>query len=626
MTESFVIDEPVKCGFSHLHGTPVLVVPVLERDNRELKRVLGATFLSEQSVWLFPGFFPYIHDVVHDLKIVLPKIQFDVRVEEHLAHCASVAEMLEQRPIPTVYREDFEFKTKPYQHQKEALSFALLLHRCGIFYDCGLGKTKIVVDLIRHEQEKALVLVPTVGITTWFREIELHSGGELKAIRLVGTPKQKRKVIEASPEYDVVIAGYDTAKRYYDPLIRTFEYTTIIADESHNLRTGKSARTKAAIALSARASRRIVMSGTPSLGNPLHFWGQLSFLGRFIPAVDAWTFRRHFTIQAKNDRRFVVGFKNLGILNEKVNRIAIRKTKEECLDLPPRQIIDIPVDVSTEQKRTYNELVDGACTELKDGTLYEAAHAASVIQKLLQVLSGFFIKPLPNICDGCAHVQDCVRDNIKPFTNRCQKEQSRPAQEVYFMKDNPKLDVLQDLLDSILAEERNKVIVWGYFIAELDLIAHMLEQNDIRYVRVDGSNSNKAPDIAKEFNENPEIRVYLANIATGTALTLTSAAYMVYFNLTYKLDEYLQSLDRNYRIGQKSPVFVYRLTVPNSVLDFVAAALERKLDIATALTTRISCVLCAQNRYCSEHYIEPFSKDCIYDDRIACVITRPQKL
>jgi len=624
MTENTVA--PIKCGFSHLHGTPVLAVPALTKDNEELKRVMGATFFPELSVWLFPGFFPYIADVVHDLKIVIPDIVFTPEVEEQLARCAETAKILEQHPIPAVYRPDFKFVTQPRQHQEEALNFALLLPRCAIFHDCGLGKSKVIVDLVRHEREKTLILTPTVGITMWLHEIELHSGGELNAIRIIGAPKEKRKAIRMSPDFDIVIVGYDTAKRYYKPLIQTFAYTLIVADESHMLRGEKSGRTKAAIALSARASRRIIMSGTPSLGNPLHFWGQLYFLGRYIPSVDAWTFRKHFTLHAKHNRRFIIGFKNLGMLNEKVNRIAVRKTKEECLDLPPRQIVDVPFIVSNEQRRIYNELVDAACTELKDGTLYEAAHAAAVIQKLLQVLSGIFIKPLPEICNGCENLHACVEERIKPYTRRCSKEQVLPPQSVYIMKKNPKLDALKDLLDSILAEERNKVIIWAHFVAELDVIAEMLQQNDIRFVRVDGSNSGKAADIAKEFNEDTGIRVYLANIATGTALTLTSAAYMIYFNLTYKLDEYLQSLDRNYRIGQESPVVVYRFVVPESILGYVAAALERKLDIATVLTTKINCVLCPHGERCIEHCIEPFSKDCIHHDRAICVITRPQKL
>jgi len=339
---------PVVCGFSHLHGTPVFVVPMLAQNNRELTRVLGGVFLSAQGVWLFPGFYPYAKDVVRDLKLVLPEIQLSPEAQSHLEICENTEALITQQPIPSEFHEGFEFITKPYEHQIEALKFAILMIRCGIFYDMGLGKTKIVIDLIRHEQQKALILTPVVGITTWFNEAHLHSGGVLRVERVIGSPKKKRQAIMDSPEADILVVGYDTAKHYYDEIINTFEYNIIVADESHNLRTSKSARTKAAIALSARASRRVLMSGTPSLGNPLHLWGQLCFLGKFIPARDFWTFRKFYTMQHKAQPRIIVGYKNLEMLNDKVGKISIRKMKDECLDLPPRQIIDVPFDVSPE--------------------------------------------------------------------------------------------------------------------------------------------------------------------------------------------------------------------------------------------------------------------------------------
>jgi SNF2 family DNA or RNA helicase len=625
-TKSSISTKPTKCGLSSLHGTPVLVVPALEMHNLELKRVLGAVFLMEQGVWLFPAFVPYIDDVVRDLQIVLDEIEFSPEAQAHIAECENVSVTLGQETIPTEYREGFKFVTKPYAHQTEALNYALLMLRCGIFYDMGLGKTKIVVDLIRHERQKALILTPVVGITTWFNEAELHSGGELKVGRLVGTPKKKRAIIAESPGFDILVAGYDTAKRYYDDIINTFEYTIIVADESHNLRTSKSARTKGAVALSARATRRIIMSGTPSLGNPLHLWGQLQFMGKFIPAKDFWTFRRFYAVTLKAQPKIIVGYKNLEMLNEKVGRVSIRKMKDECLDLPPRQVIDVPFEVSAEQKKRYNELVDGACTMLQDGTMYEAAHSAAVIQKLLQILSGFFIIPLPDICDGCEQLKVCVADDIKPYTGRCLVKQRAPEKQLELLKSNPKLEALEGLLDSILAEESNKVIVWGYFRAELDIIGGLLKKKGIRYVRVDGSNSNKAQDIAKEFNETPEIRVYLANISTGVALTLTSAAYMIYYGLTYKLDEYLQSMDRNYRIGQTKKVITYRLIAQKSVLEYVAKALRNKMDIAATLIDRVDCIVCDRNVICLDAGVIPFSSECVYSDRVSRVITHPQKL
>lgn len=616
----------ITCGFYLLHGTPVLAVPALERNNAELKRVLGAMFLRKERVWLFPGFFPYISDVVRDLKIVIPGITFSPEAEMHIAFGQETESAVSDPSAPPAYRDGFEFVTKPYQHQIDGLNYALRLYRCAIFYDCGLGKTKIVIDLIRHEQRKTLILVPVVGIDMWYREIEFHSAGTISAVRMTGTPKKKLAAVEASPDHDVLIASYDTVKRYYDEIINTFPYELIVADESHNLRGNRSARTKCAAALSLRASRRIILSGTPSLGNPLHLWGQLNFLGKFIPAKDAWTFRRHYTVSPKSQPKMIVGYKNLDMLNDKVSRIAIRRTKEECLDLPPRQIIDVPFAPSREQKKMYNDLVDSAGTMLLDGTLYESANAAATVSKLLQILSGVFIEAPPPICDDCPHVKRCVDENVKPFTKRCKKESTPRPQVVQRLKTNPKLDALGDLLESILAEERNKVIIWGYFIAELDVVEELLQKRKVGYVRVDGTNSSQASTIAKRFNDDPDIRVYLANIATGVALTLNAATYTVYFGLTYKLDDYLQSMDRNYRIGQELPVTVYRLIAPDSVLGYVAEALQRKKDIAATLTDKIDCLMCARNVVCLKHDTVPFGEGCVYRAKIKRVITHPQNI
>jgi SNF2 family DNA or RNA helicase len=623
-------EQIVQCGFSRLHGTPVFVAPP-GLPHQEVKRVFGATFMDEQCLWLFPAFYPYTSNVVRDLKIVFgDSLQFTPEALAHIAECEQIAEDMKQQPYAVSFRPGFDFVLKPHEHQAEALKFALRNLRCGIFYDMGLGKTKIAIDLMRHEREKTLILTPVVGIKMWMKEIDKHSHGkEFRVLALTGTGKAKKKAkIDEAGDYDVVIVGYDTAKRYAADIIKAFPYTTIIADESHNLREKSSERTKAACYLASRAARRILMSGTPSLGNPLHLYGQLHFLAPYIPAATFWTFRNIYTMQSKYNKKFIVGFKNLDHLNDKVRRICIRRTKEECLDLPERTIIDYPFQVVGAQRDLYNQLVTEACANLEAGKLYEAPHAAAVLQKLLQVLSGMFIEPFPEICDGCMYVHSCVEEKIRPYTKRCMKETTPPPQAVRRLKENPKLDVLAELLDEILAEPKNKVIIWAHFTAELAMVQELLEAKKIPFVRVDGSNSSHAQDIATRFSENPDLKVYLGQIATGVALTLTAANYMVYFGLSYKLDEYLQSMDRNYRIGQTEKVFVYRLICENSVLEFVAKALAQKMDIASTLTDRIDCVLCrhAQERKCIENTIQPFSKGCAYKNRVERVVTRPEPL
>jgi len=656
----------VTCGITRLNGTPVFIMQAI---GPELKRVFGATFFKKQGVCMFPAYPPFHNDVVRDLQIVVPDIKFTEAATNHIVDCNAAA------MIPPGVPQGFSFKTKPYAHQVEGLAFAMQFLRCGLLYDMGLGKTKMVVDLIRwcseHENARALILVPTVGVGTWLREIKTHALGKLKAVALTGTSDAGKKAAKQATEQrnsirkelknaqteeekhviqkqlddmlgpgraakiadiatasvaDVVVVSYDTAKLYEKEIFDALPYSIIVADESHNLRGPTTDRTRAALALASKASRRLILSGTPSLGNPLHLYGQLAFLAPYIPAKDQWTFRKHYLIYAKGERKMLLGYKNLDMLHDKVARISIRKTKEECLDLPPRTITDLYFEPSTEQKTMYNDIVSGALVELEDGSLYDPEHAAVALQKLLQVLSGFIIKPKPVVCDNCENLLVCAPAGIKPFTQACAHYPDEPEQEVQRLKSNPKLDGLEELLESILAEDRNKAIVWCYFHKELDFVQELLEARNIKYIRVDGSNSRKGQVLAEQFNSDPTIRVWLAQVGTGVALSLNSAAYMVYFGLTFRLDDYLQSMDRNFRIGQESPTFVYRLLAKHSVMEFVVRALEAKLDLATALTAHIDCMLCHKSEECLPIGRKPFETGCIYPSRMNRKVIRPGKL
>jgi SNF2 family DNA or RNA helicase len=245
---------------------------------------------------------------------------------------------------------------------------------------------------------------------------------------------------------------------------------------------------------------------------------------------------------------------------------------------------------------------------------------------LLQILSGFMIISPPNICDGCFHLTRCVDAKIRAYTKNCVKEQHLPPEQVVWFKSNPKLKATEELLDTLLAEETNKVIIWAHFTKELNTVEDLLQKKGWDYIRVDGRNSNQAQDLSKEFNTNPEKRVWLGQIQTGVALTLTSAAYMVYYGLNYSLDSYLQSMDRNFRIGQDKPVFVYRMTCAGSILEYVIAALSQKIDIANTLTDRINCIFCDCSLACIVDGSTPFQRNCKYKDKTARIITRPKKI
>jgi SNF2 family DNA or RNA helicase len=411
--------------------------------------------------------------------------------------------------------------------------------------------------------------------------------------------------------------------------LKDIDFQIITADESHNLNNLSSQQTKAALALSKQASRRYLMSGTPTLGDPRHLFPQMKFLSPAIIPEDWLKFSDMFLVRSPWNKRMVTGFKNLNILNDRVNRIAVRKTKEECLDLPERTIIDVPVELSAEQKKLYNALVSDMTADLQEyfdsETTLAVQNAAVLLNKLAQVTSGFVIdsQKKADICDTCPHLVKCVDENIQPYTARCQVVQKAPPGALNLLKENPKLEVLEGLLDKILANEKSKVIIWGLYHAELDTITELLEKRKLKFVRGGEGNVQQKIDA---FNLDPECKVYLGQVATGIGITLNAATYMIYYSLPWSLGQYLQAIDRNYRAGQTEKVTVYRLLAEFTVDRFKAVALSEKKDLSSMLTKKIACATCERQDACMRNNVEIFDPGCLYQRSVRRTVAKPRLL
>jgi SNF2 family DNA or RNA helicase len=193
-----------------------------------------------------------------------------------------------------------------------------------------------------------------------------------------------------------------------------------------------------------------------------------------------------------------------------------------------------------------------------------------------------------------------------------------PSNVVEYFSDNARLELLESLLDELLQEADNKVIIWSNYTAELDSIEKVLEENKYNYVRVEGGCSSHEQNHAKDtFNKDKNCRVYLGQVSTGIGITLNSANYMIYYNLPWSLEHYLQSLDRNYRIGQKRKVTVYRLLALHTLDESKAAALDKKMDFSHLVTTRSICATCPEfTKRCASAGIQLYDPLCIYDRKM----------
>ena len=404
-----------------INGTPAFVSTGMPPG---LERIHAGILDAGKRRYIYPAYPPFGQVVVDDFRKVLKSVSFSAEAEAQIAWLEKLPQRLEDRTLP----RGFTFVTKPFEHQVEALAHVLNFPRFALYFDAGTGKTKVLVDLKRcFPGKRMLVLTPKITVQTWVREINLHSGGALRAVVVSGTPEQKRSILVRSTAYDVVIASYGTARNLGHPrlyaatdkalqaaqlagvrlsesgqatLVRSIrllsdpdrqlhlalawalgaplnhisqwaeaeakqhpqwlkdiEYNIIVADESHNLNNISSQQTKVALGLAKQASRRYLMSGTPTLGDPRHLYAQMKFLSPAIIPEDWFKFSDMFLVRSSWNKHIVTGFKNIHILNARVQRIAIRKTKEECLDLPERSIITVPVVLTTVQKDLYNTLI-----------------------------------------------------------------------------------------------------------------------------------------------------------------------------------------------------------------------------------------------------------------------------
>ncbi|MGD9209297.1 MAG: DEAD/DEAH box helicase [Desulfobacteraceae bacterium] len=619
-----------------LNGTPVFTT--FSTDTR-LSRVYGATRIDNNPLWYYPAFYPLYRIVLRDFETLKIPLEFSEATLTAINALDQYTMYIEKQILP----KDFVFKTRPYAHQLEGLIHVLYNFRAALFYACGLGKTKIIIDWQRAVGAKLLILCPRVVLNVWALEIQRHGIDQEFRIIDASTRKGKLKQLKDTYSYSGVVVSYDTARNYCDEL-RTLNYNAIIADESHYIKGYNSNRSESAIELSRKASRRIIMSGTPSTGDPRDLWSQFRFLSPcFIPEA-FWKFKNTYCETSPYNKRIVVGYKNLDVLNKRINIVALCKTKQECLDLPQRQIIDVLVDLEKPQQRVYNTLIyteeyDTIRTAAMENSLFTSAgvidipNAAILVNKLLQVTCGFvYLKAdTPTPCDNCQYLRNCVVKGIKPFTKACLVDQTPQPPIVEKTQTNTKLTVLLHKLKEILIEPTHKCIIWCQFDAEMDLIQEAIEAmwqkegvSNI-LVRVDGS--TRSPDkLVEQFNNDVHCRVYLGQVETGVGVTLNAATYMIYFSLPWKLLAYDQSIDRNHRVGQKNNVTVFRLIARGTVDVHVARALDLKRTVSETIVATLCCDQCKNKQYCEDNNIKIFESKCIYKRQITRSVTRARSI
>lgn len=479
--------------------------------------------------------------------------------------------------------DGFAFATEPFAHQLEGWRASRDLEQHALFWEQGTGKSKLVIDTAawlwgRGEIDAVLIVAPNGVHTNWILdEVPMHLSDHADA-RVEATlfhwrtakvntleHKQTIKILVNEEPFPWVALSYDAimteAGRHFAWNLLRKRRCLYVVDEAHMIKSPGAKRTMRVVASGAYAPYKRILTGTPVANSPFDLYSQLQFLD-----ADFWKRRNIRTYQVFKHRygeiasgfngktgkeyKYIKGYRRLGELNRVVDEVGSRVLKSDVLDLPPKLYSKLYFDLTRQQHRLYDELVEDYRTELESGERVTASMAITRLLRLQQITCGY----LPADDDD---PEDPTR--IIPGGN-------------------PRLEAAVTMLENL----SHPAIIWARFRHDIDQLCLALKPNVARY---DGAVGEEDRERAKRAFQAGDKQFFVANAQVGaTGLTLTAAQSVLYYSNTFKLTDRLQSEDRAHRIGQEHPVNYTDLLAPGTVDTRIVGSLRKKRDVASQIT------------------------------------------
>ncbi|MEV5282706.1 SNF2-related protein [Streptomyces sp. NPDC006692] len=439
---------------------------------------------------------------------------------------------------------DYQLRGLTWLHQMTSLGLGGCLAD-----DMGLGKTITLIALHLHRMQDpatagpTLVVCPTSLMGNWAREIERFAPGT-PVRRYHGT---KRSLADVGEGF--VLTTYATMRLRATELAQPL-WGLVVADEAQHVKNPFSATAKALRTLRTRA--KVALTGTPVENNLSELWALLDWTtpGLLGPLK---AFRDQYARGAESGDDPQAA----GRLAALVAPFLLRRKKSDpgiAPELPAKTETDHPVTLTKEQVALYEAVVRETMAAIRES---DGIARRGLVLKLLAAL--------------------------KQISNH-------PAQ---FRKEEPsgaktagrsgKLELLDELLDTILAEE-GSVLVFSQYVTMGHLIQDHLSRRGIQAQFLNGATPvARREEMVRAFQAG-EVPVFLLSLkAAGTGLNLTRAGHVIHYDRWWNPAVEEQATDRAYRIGQTQPVQVHRLIAEGTVEDRIAELLETKRALADAV-------------------------------------------
>jgi len=479
-------------------------------------------------------------------------------------------------------------KIKLLSHQKTGVQFLLKRPLAGLFDIMGLGKTMQILcamqTLIDERKIDGVVVVcKRQHADVWIDEINSHFKMPIHSV--VGMPPEERKQVWPVHQHGVFIINYALLSR---SLANKQEYDkntmlrlrngailkspdalnlaqllmkkriALVLDESQYIANHKAKVTKVLHGLSYYAERRIIATGTPVAERPDNLWSQLFFVdhGNVLgPSYNSFI-NQHAIFVGSMRRRWISRFTNLSSLRRKVEKVSLRRTEDDCPDLPPLVHMYSNHTAKGKQKALLSkERRDMITSLIAMSERYLSAQKGTSFSKMLQRVL-------------IASAMPCVLDpNVK---------------------DSAKFDELLDVLDSIGTNEQ--VVVWSVHRKVADAVAEQLNAMNKKVYSAElihgGVTHNERRKRLKLFKEGG-CRVLSATMATlREAVSLPEARHGFYIQRDFSLMNWSQSQKRHHRLTSTKKVVIHVPLLQGTLDEYINNHLKEKHADAVTSTDR----------------------------------------
>lgn len=479
-----------------------------------------------------------------------------------------------------------------FPHQRAGVKFLSVARRALLADEPGLGKTAQAIRALKQLQDNgeqvfpALIVCPNTLKKNWAREFKMWWPGT-NVVVIKGSTGQRRKQFEEE-NVDVYVINWESLRTHsrlapygsvalakctecgghdekttinrcevHKRELNEIDFKAVVADEIHRSKEPKSKQTRALWAATGNADIRFALTGTPIANDVLDLWSILHWLSpEEWPSKTRWIDRMVNTMLNAFGGMMVLGVKPhmeqefYATVNPRMRRML----KARVLPWLPAMLFERrDIEMSTKQKKAYEQMRDTMIAELESGDAVTAPSALTQTIRLLQFASSY------------------ATAEVNEDTGEIRTVLSEPSAKVDSLMDDIKNGDFGNDSVAVCAVSRQLI----------EILSAALTKEKIEHGLITGAQDEDERQQAVDDFQSGKIKWILFTAqAGGVGITLTAARRLIMLQRPWSLVDHKQALDRVHRIGSEihDSVIITDYVTEGTIEERVIQVLETKAD------------------------------------------------